>query len=217
MLKFLEAFAKFQEELAPVFKGSVNPHYRSSYANLEDVIKHVSPLLTKNGLCFTQKLRIDNGKNIIQTIVFHTESGEKLDSEMLLIEINDAQKIGAAITYYKRYELQAILGLATTDDDAESLRDKSGDKQNEPFQGKSVSDTAKERDAIVNDVKSFLKEKTHGMSLTEGMAFLKKHFQANEMTDLNSRSNEELKRLLSNAMNYKEEKKVSTHRFQVDF
>lgn len=226
MQEIYKAMIEFQKELSPVVKDSIatitprdgKAKFSYAYAKLEEIIEHVMPILNKHDLGFTQTSRIEGMDNVLQTIIFH-KSGEKILSEMFLPVASDAQKTGAAITYFKRYMLQAALGLATEDDDAQDVKDikPPRGKQEQAFQGKSVEEIAKDRDAIVNDVKSFLKEKTHGMSLTEGMAFLKKHFQANEMTDLNSRSNEELKRLLSNAMNYKEEKKVSTHRFQVDF
>jgi hypothetical protein len=43
---------------------------------------------------------------------------EKLEASLRLPEIQDPQKIGSAITYYRRYTLTSLLALAAEDDDA---------------------------------------------------------------------------------------------------
>jgi len=46
----------------------------------------------------------------------HT-SGELIESRMLLPNIEVPQKLGSAISYYRRYSLMSISGLPTADDD----------------------------------------------------------------------------------------------------
>jgi hypothetical protein len=64
------------------------------------------------------------GQNYLVTIVFHCESGEKLESSTLipnvqLAKMNEHQCFGSGITYYRRYCLSSILGLVTdVDNDA---------------------------------------------------------------------------------------------------
>jgi hypothetical protein len=61
-------------------------------------------------------MRVDGDKTILITKLIH-ESGEELVSEMILPHNSDPQKYGSLITYYKRYQLQAILGVSTKDED----------------------------------------------------------------------------------------------------
>jgi len=64
-----------------------------------------------------QPLTIKDGKQALSTLVL---DGDKilLASEMLLPEIQDPQKMGSAITYYRRYALQSLFLLRAEDDDA---------------------------------------------------------------------------------------------------
>ena len=41
-----------------------------------------------------------------------------VESSIQLTQFNDPQKLGSAITYYRRYTLQSLLGLQAEDDDA---------------------------------------------------------------------------------------------------
>ena len=42
----------------------------------------------------------------------------KLLSEIALPQLNDPQKLGSCVSYYRRYTAQSLLGLQATDDDA---------------------------------------------------------------------------------------------------
>ena len=77
--------------------------------------------MKKHKLGFTQLLN----DNKITTIIFHTESGETIQSEVVIPDdvvlkgMNKFQIVGSGITYYRRYSLSAILGLVTdADNDA---------------------------------------------------------------------------------------------------
>ena len=95
--------------------------YGYNYTDFDTVVKTVKPILKKNHLGFCQLLDTkDNGKNVITTILFH-ESGESFQSwfelpSIVLGKANNAQNIGGAITYIKRYALCAILGCSSDDD-----------------------------------------------------------------------------------------------------
>jgi hypothetical protein len=80
------------------------------------------PLLSANGLALIQPMKVSDGHTILITKLVH-ESGETIESEMILPNHADPQKYGSLITYYKRYQLQAMLGISTKDedDDANSL------------------------------------------------------------------------------------------------
>jgi len=74
------------------------------------------PVLTANGLSVIQPMKIQDGFTVLITRLIH-ESGEFIESEMILPSHADPQKYGSLITYYKRYQLQALLGIATKEDD----------------------------------------------------------------------------------------------------
>ena len=110
------ALVKFQSQLRPVNKDSENPFFKSSYADLSSILQTVVPLLTANDLAIIQPMRVENGDTILITKIIHS-SGEFIQSEMILPVHADPQKFGSLITYYKRYQLQAILGVSTKDED----------------------------------------------------------------------------------------------------
>jgi len=99
-----------------VAKDSENPFFKSSYADLSSILQTVVPVLSSCGIAVIQPMRIDNDKTILITKLIHS-SGEALESEMILPHHADPQKYGSLITYYKRYQLQAMLGVSTTEDD----------------------------------------------------------------------------------------------------
>jgi hypothetical protein len=110
------ALVKFQSQLRPVNKDSENPFFKSSYADLSSILQAVVPLLTANSLAVIQPMKVENGITILITKIIHS-SGESIQSEMVLPVVADPQKFGSLITYYKRYQLQAILGVSTKDED----------------------------------------------------------------------------------------------------
>jgi len=116
MKNLSQALVKFQSQLKPVAKESENPFFKSSYADLSTILQAVMPLLSSNGLAVIQPMKVQDGMTILITRIIH-ESGESIESEMILPPHADPQKYGALITYYKRYQIQALLGINTEEDD----------------------------------------------------------------------------------------------------
>ena len=56
----------------------------------------------------------------VVTRIIDCEDGNSVESSMRLPEINDPQKVGSAVTYFRRYTLQSLLSLQAEDDDAQS-------------------------------------------------------------------------------------------------
>ena len=120
--KLAAALAKAQSELEGAKKESVNPFFKSSYADLHAVIKSAFPHLSKYGLSVSQGNEIVPGAVCVTTLLMHS-SGQWLRSKVKLpLSKVDAQGVGAAITYGRRYGLSAIAGIAQFDDDANSIR-----------------------------------------------------------------------------------------------
>lgn len=115
MKELFSALAKFQQEVPVIHKDSQAHKY--TYADLPKILEVINPFLKKYDLGFTQLLS-DGG---LKTIVFHTKSGEMLESftPIPLVSMNgmnDYQAYGSGITYFRRYALSSALGLVTDKD-----------------------------------------------------------------------------------------------------
>jgi hypothetical protein len=103
---------KVQSEIGAISKDSTNPFYKSKYFDINSLIKQVTPILEKHKLLLLQPIK--DGEQY--SIIFDLDGGS-VESSLKLPTDLDAQKIGSAITYYRRYTLQSLLGLQAEDDD----------------------------------------------------------------------------------------------------
>jgi len=111
------ALVKAQAQMGGAKKTAKNPFFKSTYANLEEVINCVKQPFEDNDLMFMQFPITEDGRAGVETIVIHS-SGEYISNEFTLqCSKNDPQGIGSAITYARRYGLQAAVGLPSEDDD----------------------------------------------------------------------------------------------------
>ncbi len=116
------ALCKAQSEMGGAVKDAKNPFFKSSYADLTSVIKAIKEPFANNGLSYVQfPITSEGGRGIgVKTILMHT-SGQFLSEEFYLPTVKqDPQSGGSCITYARRYALQAMAGIPTADDDAES-------------------------------------------------------------------------------------------------
>lgn len=114
MQELLKALANVKKEVGKLSKTETNPFYKSKYFDINSLIEQVEPLLEKNGLLLLQPII----NNEVKSIIYHCESEKCVESSIQLTQFNDPQKLGSAITYYRRYTLQSLLGLQAEDDDA---------------------------------------------------------------------------------------------------
>ena len=105
-----------KKEIGAISKDSTNPFFKSKYFDINSLLKHVEPLLQKNGLLLLQPII----SNEVFSEIVDIETEESVTSSIALPEMDDPQKLGSAITYYRRYTLQSLLGLQAEDDDANS-------------------------------------------------------------------------------------------------
>lgn len=111
------ALAKAQAEVENATKGSTNPHFKSKYADLAEVLNTVRPTFSKHGLSLLQSTAFEGSLVSVTTVVAH-ESGGLVSSVAACVPAkSDAQGIGAATTYLRRYGLAAMTGVAQEDDD----------------------------------------------------------------------------------------------------
>lgn len=122
------ALAKAQSEIRPALKDSVNPFFRSKYADLGSVWDACRAPLTANGLSVAQfPAPCEPGYAALQTILMHS-SGQyissvatarlvKYDKQGNTIPSDDVQGLGSALTYLRRYSLAAVVGIVADEDD----------------------------------------------------------------------------------------------------
>ena len=108
--------AAVKKEIGAISKDETNPFFKSKYFDINGLLRHTEPLLQKNGLLLLQP--IINGE--VSSQIIDTDSGESVTSSIALPNMDDPQKLGSAVTYYRRYTLQSLLGLQAEDDDANS-------------------------------------------------------------------------------------------------
>ena len=105
--------AEVKREVGKVSKNSKNPHFKNTYADLNALIDAVEPILLEKGLLMLQPIEDGN----VTTIIIDCESSESIQSAIALPNLLDPQKLGSAITYFRRYTLQSLLSLQAEDDD----------------------------------------------------------------------------------------------------
>ena len=102
--------------IGKILKDSKNPFFRSNYLSLNGLIDAVENVLIDNELILLQPIK----EGFVITQIIDIENGEVVESAIQLPTISDPQKLGSAITYYRRYTLQSLLGLQAEDDDGNS-------------------------------------------------------------------------------------------------
>lgn len=111
------ALAAAQMQMGKAVKDSANPAFRSKYADLASVMDACMGALNANGICVYQPTVDDDGGRYVETILGHV-SGETLKCRVpLIVQKNDMQGYGSAVTYARRYGLMSMAGIAPEDDD----------------------------------------------------------------------------------------------------
>jgi ERF superfamily len=115
------ALAKAEAEFEQVEKDTINPHFGKKYADLATLIRATRPYLAKHGISVVQVPRL-RAQNFVEvtTMILHT-SGQFMACELVMPAAQrdrfDAQTIGSAITYARRYAYQSMLNVAGEEDD----------------------------------------------------------------------------------------------------
>lgn len=136
------ALAKAQTEFLPIKKNRTasvitksGARYEYKYADLGNVIDATRPALSKNGIVILQFPEVDMAKKelTVRTVIAHS-SGEWQESILTLPatmrDAFDAQSIGSAYTYARRYQWQGMIGVVSElDDDATRAVGGTGSKE----------------------------------------------------------------------------------------
>ena len=112
------AIVAMQSEAQHANFDSKNPHFKSKYASLAEVIDTVKPILAKHELAVIQlpAFRESIG-HVLCTRILH-KSGQWIEEEMRLNPIkDDPQGLGSSLTYSRRYSIPGVAMIASEEDD----------------------------------------------------------------------------------------------------
>lgn len=108
---------KAKKRIGAITKDSKNPFFKNNYFDINKLISEIEPVLLEEGLLLLQPIR----DGYVISEIHDPETKEQVNSSMMLPEISDPQKLGSAITYFRRYTLQSLLGLQAEDEDGNSV------------------------------------------------------------------------------------------------
>jgi len=117
MENLAKALSKAQAEFTTVPQSGFNPHFKNKFSTFQDHVSAARPILAKHGLSISQMPNLigESERFVLTTILMH-ESGESIISNQPIFAMKqDAQSMGSAITYAKRYAYGAVLGMASGD------------------------------------------------------------------------------------------------------
>lgn len=133
---------EFQKMGISLKKDWNNPHFKSKYVTLNEVLEKVKKPLNELWIVIVQTPK-ENG---LDTMLYDTESEKSISCFMPYVEISTAQKLWSNNTYNRRYSLITLLWLEDDDDD--------GNKASEPKKQKFSQDTFDKLAVLVADDKA---------------------------------------------------------------
>ncbi len=115
---FAAAMAAAQGAMKPAVKDATNPHFKSKYADLASVFEAIRAPLSAQGLSVWQELGNAEGGVTVTTRIVH-KSGQWVEFGPLFVPAGkqDAQGLGSAATYARRYGLASAMGVCADEDD----------------------------------------------------------------------------------------------------
>ncbi|WP_340158387.1 ERF family protein [uncultured Maribacter sp.] len=185
--KLIEALIKAQSEMTSAVATGTNPHFKSEYAPLDEVIKAVKKPLNRNGIFFLQKVYVADNGQCVETEFHGHDAVLKGGKVFVKCDKSTAQGYGSSLSYAKRYSLQTACGLPTgDDDDANASTDevkpvakkveKKVEKKSDDWKVDSNTDKAM---VFVNGFLSIAKEFSKGGSSAERREMIASHWKAN--------------------------------------
>ena len=113
------ALCTAQANMGKVTKGSINPAFKSRYADLADVVSVVVPALSEQGIAMYHSMIRDDEGMVMRTTLSHGATETHIHCDVpLIVDRNNMQGMKSATTYAKRIGLESLTGIAPdTDDD----------------------------------------------------------------------------------------------------
>jgi hypothetical protein len=115
----MKALCAAMSEMRDPVKRSANPHFKSRFADLREVLDCIEEPLGRHGLVFTQLLApSEAGLLLLRSQLHHADSGEMIEAVVPIVpEKPGPQALGSCISYMRRYSAKAMFSLADADED----------------------------------------------------------------------------------------------------
>lgn len=146
------------------------------YADLADVLDSVVEALNEAGIYVSQPTKViwsesNTAGLMLKTILRHADSGESLESEWPIPIQQQPQQTGSLLSYYRRYALCSLLGIAAEEEDDKTEEDTLDKTQgNKPVQrgrqkhsGQIPTNSGKTKTEVTAWVRAFVSD-IHGCS-----------------------------------------------------
>lgn len=148
------AYLAAQREMPAVQRDQINPHFaragtsKGSYAGLESVLPTVLEVANRHGLFVVQlpsRTTDEQQSPALMTKIVHAKTGAAFEATTrLVLDKQNSQGVGSALTYMRRYALVSAFGIVTEADDdgnvASQLANR-GSVAHVPQQSSGVSET----------------------------------------------------------------------------
>ena len=152
------AYLAAQREMPAVQRDQINPHFaragtsKGSYAGLESVLPTVLDVANRHGLfvvqlptslafCATHTQDAQRSPALMTKIV-HAKTGAAFEATtQLVLDKQNSQGVGSALTYMRRYALVSAFGIVTEADDDGNVASNRGSVAHVPQQSSGVSET----------------------------------------------------------------------------
>lgn len=164
------AIERARKEFKPLKKSGVNAFFKNKkgephlFSTLDDIFDSCLDALDNHSLSITYQVRLletaQGYENILTTTITELKTGEYILSASLLGTHLKTQDVGSAITYMRRYQIQALLNLdADFEDDGNTA---SGNKDpiietNKPSRKYTTFDVQGNQMGVYTDFASYLK------------------------------------------------------------
>jgi 2-methylisocitrate lyase-like PEP mutase family enzyme len=146
-----------QQEFGQVKKGSVNPAFKSKYADLADVAGVVIPTLSQHGVAVLHYMTGDN-LSVMRTEFVHAASETKVSCDVpLIVDRQNMQGMKSATTYAKRIGLESLSGIAPEDDDGNAAVSAGRPQPAATISDQQAQEIADLAEEVGADVPAFLK------------------------------------------------------------
>ena len=116
-----KAMMDFRGKVDQVERTSENAFLSYKYANINNIIDTIKPVLYELGMGYVQTVQYIDGIDLLNTRIYLVNHPEEfIESNIRLVMAKeDSQSLGSSITYNRRYALWSMFSLEVHDDDGE--------------------------------------------------------------------------------------------------
>lgn len=115
----LKAIFEIRKDLKNIVADGSNPSVRAKYATIKGIMEILQPEFNKHNLLFTSEFgTLNEQPGVLSHLIWlGGAETERIDLFFPIKEIADSQRMGAAMTYGRRYNLGALFNLTFEEDD----------------------------------------------------------------------------------------------------